>query len=55
MVNNTPGLTGYDPDKNYLYFYRPGFQPEKVNSVEIVVYDGAGNRSEKSASFRYSP
>lgn len=55
VVNNTPGLTGYDPDKNYLYFYRPGFQPEKVNSVEIVVYDGAGNRSEKSASFRYSP
>lgn len=54
-VNEERGLTGYDPDKNYLYFYKPGFSPEKVNTVQIVVYDGAGNRAEKKSSFRYTP
>lgn len=55
IVNGEKGLTGYNPDKNYLFYYKPGFAPNKVNSVEIDVFDGAGNHSERRASFRYTP
>jgi len=54
-VNGERGLTGYDPDKRQLYFYKPGFTLKKVNEAFIEVYDRAGNQSEKNSSFRYSP
>ncbi len=54
-VNGERGLTGYDPDKRQLYFYKPGFTLKKVNEAHIEVYDRAGNRSDRRSSFRYSP
>lgn len=54
-VNGERGLTGYDPDKSQLYFYKPGFTLKKVNQVSIEIFDRAGNRSHRSSSFRYTP
>lgn len=42
-VNGQEGLTEFDPDKQQLIFYRPGFEPRPVNQVEVEVYDRAGN------------
>lgn len=55
IVNEITGLTKYDPDKGQLYYYKPGFVPDRVNNVYIKVHDGVGNKSEKTVSFRYSP
>jgi hypothetical protein len=49
-VNGMRGLVEYDPEKNWLVFYNPKFRPASSNRVEIVVYDGAGNRSTSSAT-----
>ena len=54
-VNGERGLTGYDPDKRQLYFYKPGFSLKKVNETTIKVFDRAGNQSERSSSFQFSP
>jgi hypothetical protein len=49
-VNGLRGLVEYDPEKNWLIYYNPKFRPASSNRVEIVVYDGAGNRSASSAT-----
>jgi hypothetical protein len=49
-VNELRGLVEYDPEKNWLIFYNPRFRPSSANRVEIIVYDGAGNRSTHSAT-----
>ena len=54
-VNGERGLTGYDPDKRQLYFYKPGFTLQKVNEASIEVFDRVGNRSVRTSSFRYTP
>jgi hypothetical protein len=46
-VNGEKGITEYDPDKNILTFYKPGFQPRATNKVEVWVYDGIGNLSHR--------
>jgi len=46
-VNGLDGLTEYDPDKRQLIFYRPGFEPQSVNQVDVRVYDRAGNLTHK--------
>ncbi len=42
-VNGEKGITEFDPDKQKLTFYKPGFQPQSVNQVKVWVYDGVGN------------
>jgi murein DD-endopeptidase MepM/ murein hydrolase activator NlpD len=54
-VNGESGLTGYDPDKRQLYFYKPGFTLQKVNEASVSVFDRAGNFSSRSSSFRFTP
>jgi hypothetical protein len=54
-VNGERGLTGFDPDKQQLYFYKPGFSLQKVNEATIDVYDRVGNRSSRTSSFRFTP
>lgn len=52
-VNGEPGITGYDPDKNSLFYYVPGFVPSSQNSVVVEVFDGMGNRTSKTASYSF--
>jgi hypothetical protein len=47
VVNGETGITEFDPDKQKLTFYKPGFHPQEVNQVETWVYDGTGNLSHK--------
>lgn len=54
-VNGERGLTGYDPDKRQLYFYKPDFSLQKINKASIEVFDRVGNRSNRKSSFRYTP
>ena len=54
-VNGERGLTGYDPDKGQLYFYKPEFTLQNVNEATIEVFDRVGNRSGRTSSFRYTP
>jgi hypothetical protein len=42
-VNGKEGIIEFDPDKQKLTFYKPGFQPDTINRVEAWVYDGVGN------------
>ena len=51
-VNDVRGLVEYDPEKNQLMYYNPQFRPASTNRIEIVVYDGAGNRTTHSATIR---
>ena len=51
-VNDVRGLVEYDPGKNHLIYYNPQFRPASTNRIEIVVYDGAGNRATHSATIR---
>jgi hypothetical protein len=44
-VNGERGIIEYDPDKEILIFYKPGFQPRPENRIEAWVYDGVGNQS----------
>ncbi|MEX1010517.1 MAG: M23 family metallopeptidase [Balneolaceae bacterium] len=47
-VNGLRGITEYDPEKERLTFYLPGFTPEEENRVSLTVLDGVGNRTERS-------
>ncbi len=51
-VNGLRGLVEYDPEKNWLIYYNPLFRPSSTNRVEIVVYDGAGNKTAHSATIQ---
>lgn len=52
-INGERGIIEYDPDRNSLFYYIPGFVPEKQNQVEIEVFDGMGNRTSKTESFSF--
>lgn len=54
-VNGERGLTGYDPDKSQLYFYKPGFSFKKINEATIIAFDRVGNQTNRTSSFRYIP
>lgn len=53
-VNGKRGIVEYDPDKNSLRYYLPGFKPSGRNEVRVDVYDGMGNRTSKTASLTFS-
>jgi len=48
LVNGKRGIIEYDPEKDFLIFYRPGFEPEETNLIEIKIYDGIGNRAQRT-------
>lgn len=52
-VNGKPGIIEYDPDKNSLSYYIPGFKPSKQNRIVVEVYDGMGNRTSRTASLSF--
>jgi hypothetical protein len=52
-VNGERGIIKYDPDRNSLFYYIPGYVPENQNRVEIEVFDGMGNRTTKTESFTF--
>ncbi|NBC04675.1 MAG: peptidoglycan DD-metalloendopeptidase family protein [Bacteroidetes bacterium] len=52
-VNGERGIIEYDPDRNSLFYYIPGYVPENQNQVEIEVFDGMGNRTSKTESFTF--
>ncbi|MCG2590178.1 peptidoglycan DD-metalloendopeptidase family protein [Rhodohalobacter sulfatireducens] len=52
-VNGKRGIIEYDPDRNSLFYYIPGYVPENQNQVEIEVFDGMGNRTSKTESFTF--
>ncbi len=52
-VNGEKGIIEYDPDRNYLIFYLPGFKPERNNHVSIRVYDGVGNMSDRTEQISF--
>jgi hypothetical protein len=52
-VNGKPGIIEYDPDKNFLSYYIPGFIPSKKNDVVAKVYDGMGNLTSRTASLSF--
>lgn len=49
-VNGNRGIIEYDPEKDFLSFYLPGFQPAANNEIEYQVYDRAGNRSSRTVN-----
>lgn len=53
-VNEKPGIVEYDPDKNSLSYYLPGFMPANENRIAVEVVDGMGNRSSKKATLRFN-
>lgn len=42
-VNGVRAITEYDFEEDKLIYYHPDFNPKKVNRVEIIVKDNAGN------------
>lgn len=54
-VNNAKGITEYDPEKNLLIYYNPGFDPQRNNTVEYDVFDGAGNRTSGKVTLPNKP
>ncbi len=48
IVNGESGITEYDPEKHRLTFYKPGFEPQEENRVEVTAYNRAGNRIVRS-------
>jgi hypothetical protein len=53
VVNGVKGLVEYDPEKSRLMYYNPDFRPSGSNSLEIEVYDGAGNRTARNTNVTY--
>lgn len=43
VVNGKPGITEYDPEKDFLFYYNPAFKPGDENLVEFTVKNGVGN------------
>lgn len=52
-VNGIPGIVQYDPDKNILIYYLPGFRPSSENRVSVEVFDGMGNHSSTTATLSF--
>ena len=53
-VNGERAIVKYDPDKNLLIYYHPGFIPSGDNIIAAVIYDGMGNKTQISRSLSYS-
>lgn len=49
-VNGRRAIVEYEPDKDRLIYYRPDFQLQPVNQVDIRIFDGIGNVSERSVN-----
>ncbi len=54
IVNGKQGIIEYDPEKNYLLYYQPDFDPKSVNTIDYRVYDGVGNQTSRTVEIRYS-
>lgn len=52
-VNGKKGIIEYDPEKDFLIYYNPDFKPAAENTVEYVVYDGAGNSTSTTVNVPY--
>ena len=53
IVNDKPGITEYDPEKDLLNYYNPSFEPERENRVHITVTNGVGNSVSRSYTLQY--
>lgn len=53
IVNGERGIVEYDPEKNFLVYYHPGFNPLPANTVTYEVFDGVGNRRAAEIEIRY--
>ncbi|MDX1641051.1 MAG: hypothetical protein R3220_05110 [Balneolaceae bacterium] len=53
-INGEKGIIGYDPDKNSLIYYIPGYKPSATNNVVVEVYDGMGNQTSKTATLSFN-
>jgi hypothetical protein len=53
-VNGERAIVKYDPDKDLLIYYHPGFVPNDDNIVAAVIFDGMGNKTQISRSLPYS-
>lgn len=53
VVNDIPGITEYDPEKDLLYYYNPTFEPQTENKIEITVINGVGNSVLRSFTLGY--
>lgn len=47
-VNGRRGIAEYDPEKKLLRYHHPGFTPERVNEIRVILSDQAGNTTEKA-------
>lgn len=48
QVNGERGIAEYDPEKDLLRYRHPEFSPQKENEITVIVFDRAGNRTEKT-------
>lgn len=53
-VNGRQGIIEYDPEKDFLSFYLPGFKPDEMNEIRYSVYDRAGNLNSSTVQVGYS-
>ncbi|MFU8812009.1 MAG: M23 family metallopeptidase [Balneolaceae bacterium] len=51
-VNDEPGIIEYDRDKNLLIYYLPNASFGPTIMVDVTVYDGIGNRTERTFPVR---
>lgn len=50
IVNGERGIIEYDPEKDFLFYYNPSFEPRIENFVEFTVKNGVGNSVSRSVT-----
>ncbi|MEX0905585.1 MAG: M23 family metallopeptidase [Balneolaceae bacterium] len=55
MVNGKRGIVEFDPEKNLLIYYHPHFTPKNMNEIKLQVFDGVGNKTERTSSLPWQP
>lgn len=54
LINGRRGIVEYNPDRDWLIYYLPGFVPSSENHIEYEIYDGAGNLNAGTHTLPYS-
>lgn len=50
VVNGEKGIVEFDNEEDLLIYYNPDFKPAKANTIEITVFDRAGNKTQRTYS-----
>ena len=48
LVNGEKGIVEFDNEEDLLIYYNPEFKPARSNTIEITVFDRAGNKTQRT-------